>query len=372
MGNWSVFFTGLYRARWFSGFLSEKAGVERVCDYSTPSSLFCLRFCLENHARYSASQVWTHALLGFRANFVEDMPIADREEILKLLMSSERLLELYFLDQNKYLENHSKTTRLGLEQDAKYFWIFRDLDYEKWVQRRGEAKILGLHGPSTEGLELAASHIVQHLQKLATASQEDEVLLYFFYNSTRHRYEWGPQNVVGWRELVCVWNLLRQLIGNRSTAAGPHLQIFLKKALHSLSDHELVELRAHDGPTDALRLLLCLSKPQNLWDALGQVLGDLRQRENPKRLGKPNFTLIVDLNTMDGAWNELIDNIRKMTVGLQGYGTVRVLISNLPETSNLWQHRPAEILLEYDKERKGMYSPQIQSSLIIVGFRSLY
>ena len=273
-------------------------------------------------------------------------------------MSSERLLELYFLDQNEYLESHSKTAGPGLELDAKYFWIFRNLDYEKWVQRRGETKILGLHGPSIEGLELAASHIVRYLRKLDIASQEDEVLLYFFYNSTRHWHEWGPQNVVGWRELVCVWNLLRQLIGNRSTAAGPHLQIFLKEALYSLSDHELVELRAHDDPTDALRLLLCLSKPQNLWDALGQVLGELMQRENPKRLGKPNFTLVVDLNTMGSAWNELVNNIRKMTVGLpQGYGSVRVLISNLPETSNLWQHQPAEILLEYDKERKGMYSP---------------
>ena len=309
--------------------------------------------------RYSTFQAFAHVFLDFRTNSVVDT--TDRKKFLKLLISSVKLLDVCFFDQGKYLENHSETPRLGLEKDGKYFWIFRNLDYEKWVQRHRESKILGLHGPSIEDLELAASHIVRSLRNPDTASQEGEVLLYFFYNSTRR--ERGSQNDDGWRDVLCVWNLLRQLIENCSVA-GPLFQIFLERALYFLSDDELSKLQGRDDPTHVFRSLLRFSKPKNLWDALGQILGDIKEQ------GTPNLTLIIDLNSMDSTGKELIDNIRKMTAGLpQGCGTMRVLLSNLPETSNLWEHRPSEILLEYDKERKGMYSSKIQSSLIIAGFR---
>ena len=159
-----------------------------------------------------------------------------------------------------------------------------------------------------------------------------------------------------------------QLIEN-SVAAGRHLHIFLERALYFLSDELLLKLRVFRDPTDLFRSLLHHLKPQDLWDALGQVLENLEE-ENPKRSGKPNLTLIIDLKSMASTWKELIDNIREMTACLsQGYGAVRVLLSNLPEMGGLWQHRPSEILLEYDKERNGMYSPQIQPSSTIVSFQ---
>ena len=295
--------------------------------------------------------------------------MANRKKLLKFLITSVELLDVCFFDQDKYLVNHSKTPRkLGLEQDAKYFWIFRNLDYNKWAQRHGETKILGLHGPSIEDLELAASHIIRSLRNPDIASQEGDVLLYFFYNSTRSKQ--APKGVadVDWRDLICVWNLLRQLIGNRS--AEKPLQIFLERILHFLSDDELEKLSAHDNPTDVFRSLLRLSKPRNLWDALGQVLGVLKEPGNSRHQGKSNLTIVIDLNSMASSWKGLIDDIREMTAGLsQRYRAMGVLLSNLPETSNLWQHRPSEILLEYDKERKGMYIPQTQPSLIIVGFQ---
>ena len=100
----------------------------------------------------------------YRTNYAADKPTIVREEILKWLISSESILDVYFFDQYKYLESHLKAPGLGLEQDSKYFWIFHSLDYGKWAQRCGEAKILGLHGPSTKDLELAASYIVQSLR----------------------------------------------------------------------------------------------------------------------------------------------------------------------------------------------------------------
>ena len=268
-----------------------------------------------------------------------------------MLIPSEEILDVYFFDQNKYLENRLKKHELGLEQNAKYYWIFRNLDYEKWMQHRGGVKILGLLGPSAEDLELAASHIVRSLRNPNAASQEGDVLLYFFYNSTRR--ERGPQ---GWRDMVCVWNLLRTLIKNHSTAEESLLQTFLRTAIGFLSDGELADLRIHRNPADVFKSLFCLFKPQDLWHALGQALGDLKEPEIP---GERNLTLVIDLNSMAGSCEGLVDNIRNMTADMpQAYGKVRVLLSNLPETSNRWQTRPSEILLEYDKERKGMFSLQ--------------
>ena len=274
-----------------------------------------------------------------------------RENILKLLMSSEEILDIYFFDQNEYLENHSKRPGLGLEEDAKYFWIFRNLDYEKWMQHRDETKILGLHGPSTEDLELAASHIVRCLRNPNAASHEDEVLLYFFYNSTRR--EQSPPRISGWHNMVCVWNLLRILIKSRSTAEKSLLQTFLRNALAFLSNDELTTLGEHSNPSDVFGSLLCRFKPQDLWYALGQVLADLKEPEIPR---KRNLTLVIDLNSMASAWDGLDDNISKMiAVMSQASWTMRILLSNLPETSDLCQTRTSEII-EYDKERKGMYS----------------
>ena len=317
--------------------------------------VFPLRLCLRKAGGllwYLLSGINTRSL-GYRTNFAVDIPMAAREEILKLLISSERILDVYLFDQNKYLENHSKIPGLGLEQDAKYFWIFRNLDYEKWVQRRGEAQLLGLHGPSTEDLEFAASYIIRSLRNSNAAGQESEVLLYFFCNSTRP--ERVPPGVSGWNNMVCVWNLLRTLIKNYSTAEGSLLQTFLRNALGFLSDDKLANLPAHGNPIDVFKSLFCHFKPQNLWRALGQVLGDLGEPEIPR---ERNLTLVIDLNSMASAWEELVDGIREMTAGMpQTYGTVRILLSNLPETGDRWKARSSEVLLEYDKERKGMYSP---------------
>ena len=291
------------------------------------------------------SYFWTNSSVGMGV----------REEILKLLTtSSAKLFDVYFVDQSQYLEDYLKPPQLELKEDAKYFWIFRNLDYEKWVQRRDEAKMLGLRGPSVGDLELAASHIVRNLD---SASHEGEVLLYFFCGSTRQKP--NLQAVVGRHDLVCVWNLLRQLIGNRPAAAGSSLQNFLERALSLLSENDRVQLRAHSNPTDVFISLLDLSSPRDLWVALGEALGGPEEQKNS---GAQNLTLIIDLNLMARTWEGLVENIRHMTAGLmKDYGTVRVLLSNVPETS-LGQ-QPSEILLEYDKEREGMYGPQIQSCL---------
>ena len=94
-----------------------------------------------------------------------------------------------------------------------------------------------LHSPSREDLELAASHIAWLLQNLDISSQEGDVL-YFSFNSIRH--ELAPRSAISWHDLVSVWNLLRQIIGNPPTTLQKSLlRGFLGNVLHSLSDDNL-------------------------------------------------------------------------------------------------------------------------------------
>ena len=287
--------------------------------------------------------LWFSLPLGTATNSVAGP--ADWEATLESLISSVDLLGVYFFDQSEYLLSGLE----GIEQNTRYFWIFRNLDYEKWMKR--EVEILALRGPF-ENLEHAASHIARSLQNLDTSSQGGHVL-YFSFNSIRD--ELGPQDAISWHDLASVWNLLRQIIGNSPTTLQKSLlRAFLGKALHSLSDDDLAKLRGYNS-TGAFKSLLHLSKPQDLWDALGRALSEianLGKQEYPRRWRKPNLTIVIDLDPMVSTWKTLIGNIRQMATALrQDYRTVRVLLSNVPEINDPWQPRQSEVLLEYDKER---------------------
>ena len=189
VGNWCVLFlpdcgicsehdssAGSYQRRQAPNIFVFVIILPRSSLVREEGKIFHLRFCLKHHARSSTSQVSAHVHSDFRTNPALDKTVTVQGDILRSLISSVELLDVCSFDQSEYLANYSKTPRLGLEQDAKYFWIFRNLDYEKWVQRR-EVKILGLHGPSIEGLELAASHIVWSLRNPDTASRGRGVIV---------------------------------------------------------------------------------------------------------------------------------------------------------------------------------------------------
>ena len=195
------------------------------------------------------------------------------------------------------------------------------------------------------------THIVQSLQNHNAERHEGEVLLYFFYNSIRR--EQDTVGTAGWHDIVCVWNLLRELIKSSSTAERSLFQTFLRSALGFISDDKLADLRGHGNPTDVFKSLFRRLKPKDLWYALGQVLADSKDPEIPQ---KQNLTLIIDLNSMASAWDGLDDNISEMTADMpQAPWTMRILFTNLPETSDHCQTRPSKII-EYDKERKGACS----------------
>ena len=113
--------------------------------------------------------------------------------------------------------------------------------------------------------------------------------------------------------MVCVWNLLGTLIKNHSTAEKSLLQTFLRNALASISKGELEKLPVHGDPIDVPSSLFRHFKPKDLWHALGQVLGDLKEPEIP---WKRNLTLIIDLYSKASAWEELVSGIREMTADM--------------------------------------------------------
>jgi hypothetical protein len=102
----------------------------------------------------------------------------NRERIMESLFDPARVIDRYVIDQNRYIQKFSNMGEL--EQDSRYFWIFRDMDYEKWTIFDENAKVLELCGSSI--LECAASQVIRTLQK----NQDADLLLHFFFRSKRH------------------------------------------------------------------------------------------------------------------------------------------------------------------------------------------
>jgi hypothetical protein len=270
-------------------------------------------------------------------------------------------VDLYVLDQNKYLDTLQNAHEL--EHDGKYFWIFRNLDYKKWSDL--EVQILVLSGSPI--LEYAASHIVRTLRH----SKPDDLLLHFFYRSTINADFSKLPTSAELDNLVCVFTLLKQAITDHPPAQQQFLlELFLEAILAPMDEESLAQvLEVHEN---AFAALLGLSTVQDLLRALGRVLnkaaefnGDnnASERESASR----NLTFILDLDNRPVETNSaLIDKVRREMESLRrAYPTVRLLVTN-PPAGDHGLRQPSEALIEYDKERKGLWSPQPPAALITI------
>jgi hypothetical protein len=397
-----------------------------------------------------------------------------REKIQQLLRSSKEVIYHYSIDQDRYLEN--LPMGCNFEHDSRYFWIFRNLDYQKWLELEEDVMVLVLRGSPI--LEHAAFEVFRTLQQEREAS---DLSLYFFFGSTAPGHSTRPQRpskTADWQNLAIVCSLLKAAIDNHPQQQSL-LETFLNEILELKDDTILDKLPAN--PKEAFTTLLCCATDQNLWDALGHVLRQAapvdgpntcserqdaqRKKRNlltreeddgieeedelsvdPKRrktmdlytkeregklnadfqsrspmpsisaepssspwgqarpmgageagggrrdwweqarpmgavshrphararqhrtLVKPpgqvrsqqNLALIVDLNNLE-LGRALICHITQAIESLrQHYLTVRLLITN-PPTGDLGLQQSPAVLVEYDKERQGLYGPHLSS-----------
>ena len=284
-----------------------------------------------------------------------------RERILQLLRSSKEVIYLYSIDQDRYLEN----LQMGcnFEHDGRYFWIFRNLDYQKWLELEEDVMVLVLRGSPI--LEHAAFEVFRTLQQEREAS---DLFLYFFFGSTAPGHSTRPQRpskTANWQNLAIVCSLLKVAIDNHPQQQSL-LETFMNEILELKDDTILDKLPAN--PREAFTTLLCCATDQNLWDALGHVLRQATPVDGPNtgserhgaQRNKRNLALIVDLNNLE-LGRALISHITQAIKSLrQDYLTVRLLVTN-PPTGDLGLQQSPAVLIEYDKERQGLYCPHLSS-----------
>ncbi|KAF8534235.1 hypothetical protein BDD12DRAFT_809527 [Trichophaea hybrida] len=223
-----------------------------------------------------------------------------RERIQQLLRSSKEVIYYYSIDQDRYLEN--LPMGCNFEHDGRYFWIFRNLDYQKWLELEEDVMVLVLRGSPI--LEHAAFEVFRTLQQEREAS---DLFLYFFFVSTAPGHSTRPQRpskTADLQNLAIVCSLLKVAIDNHPQQQSL-LETFLNEILELKDDTILDKLPAN--PKEAFTTLLCCATDQNLWDALGHVLRQAApvdgsntgsERQDVQR-NKRNIALIVDLNNLE-------------------------------------------------------------------------
>jgi hypothetical protein len=285
-----------------------------------------------------------------------------------LVLSARRAVpELYLVNQSDYVKTIPEVREP--EHNGKYFWIFRNLDYMCWRQPRAETESYDEHpkGMTTlvlSGspiLEYAASHVVRNFPNTDARG----LLLYFFHGSTRkvHRSSESLTAATS-KNLVLICTLLKQLIEGHSL----HCQEFLvKKFLREVLEHSSEEeiTNASKNPMESFKRLLYISSPEILWSALESALINASEScrnvdSEPPSMpqNKQHVTFVFDLgdHSMEDV-KALIDIVRRVLVGLRSsYRTARMMVTCKSIGSDFGLQRPSEVLVEYDRERQGLYN----------------
>jgi hypothetical protein len=273
-----------------------------------------------------------------------------------------REFDCYNIDQ----EAHRDTLNTNcLENDGKLFWILQSPEYQDWIKTRAQTPVLLLRG--SPDLEQAASYIVRAMSNNRT----DHLVLYFFYGSSKSIPR--PQPLVqpgcDWRHLVSVWTLLKQAIdGQPDLHKQSLIMAFFREALQPITDEVFITMLP-DEPKEAFERLLRVSKLENLWYALVQTLkmaeelsvGNIGSMQQNNAQLQRNLVIVLDIDDLFiESYQLLMDVMRENIKYLQRhFETVKVLVVNAPSTSDL-ALRQSEILLEYDKERRGLFSPHFE------------
>lgn len=241
--------------------------------------------------------------------------------------------------------------------NGKFFWIFRSLDYQNWVEIKDGVSVLVLCGLPI--LEEAASHIVRELKGNTTA----DLVLHFFYGSTIHKPLSLYENTMNRADLSCVWTLLMQVIDNcPQQLQNSLLEDFFGQILDFIAADEVAEMLLKK-PMEAFESVLSRANLQNVWDSLAQVL---KMSEEERRRGtesryqntqwnKRNLKFVFALdNRPIKAFQSLLDIICYIVYNLRRHFLSVKVVVIYPSSASDLRLNHSVVLLEYDKERQGM------------------
>jgi hypothetical protein len=262
--------------------------------------------------------------------------------------SDQLLRHLAAVDQ----EGHeSRTRRSGCDQ-PKFYWIFKNLDFDQW-QRTNGMEVLWLSGPAECRISDAASHIVDLAKE--TYPEVQHSVLYFFCST-------APRKIP--IAITFVSTVVRQLVRCSPKLKREITTIFLSTLLATILGEEplskpKVPLFNADDSAEVMVKKILKAPSDAYWDALRAVM-DIEWEKG--------LSLIID--GLDKTEHQKHEFIRELCAFIEYLrerpSTTRVLLTSRPqaEIKDILGRLPS---IEYDKERKGLtclifYSPDKQGS----------
>ena len=244
--------------------------------------------------------------------------------------SDQLLRHLSILDQD-YRRSHTQPS--NFRELPRFYWIFRNMDYEQWCSAKG-SQVLWLSGPAECGISDASSCIADLAKE--TSAEAKHSALYFSCSTKPAQVSIAitfVSNIVS--QLVCCLPQLKEQVTN----------IFLHTLLSTiLSDDNPKQSSFKQGDSaEAIVKKILQASNEGYWSALRAVIGLEHEQE---------LYLVID--RLDKAGQEFIRGVHFFIESLQECpSTIRVLLTSRPQ-AELQQILGRVPCIEYDKERKGL------------------
>jgi hypothetical protein len=271
------------------------------------------------------------------------MKLKSESDIFKASVTHERLQSaiesvnpdqflrmLSVVDQGKH-----KSTIQPLDHDEpKYYWIFKNMDFERW--RSASSQILWLSAPRECSIHQVASYVVDK------ALETQQLVLYFFCSTATKKEPFI---------ITFIHTILSQIVS--SSPLNDKISI-IRTFLHNLFKmirkpkraSNQKQMHSKEGESSATIVKRILNDPTDeLWDALEAVLADYSKQ-----------VLYIVVDGLDKAEHGKVEFIRELHAFIE-----RLQERNLKIKALLTSQPQAEIkevvdkllYIEYDKERKG-------------------
>ncbi|KAI5838329.1 hypothetical protein DFP73DRAFT_485995, partial [Morchella snyderi] len=156
---------------------------------------------------------------------------------------------------------------------------------------------------------------------------------------------------------LVVWVFFRQVVEAFPQDQGSCLlQVFLNTLLTSLHDDELVEIQRNHGR--AFDTIIKFAVSDTIWNALGAVLikaaNLFTTHSSPNReTSYLSLKLILGSGREKNEWEAIICDLNLLVRCMRcEFTTVKLLITDPPDTATIQLLPPSEILVSYDEERQ--------------------
>lgn len=256
-------------------------------------------------------------------------------------------------------EQHTPKVSAGINQ-PKFHWVFKNLDFEHWVQS-SHSEVLWLSGPPECSLDEVSSHVVQQGNAIFTAPR---CVLYFFCSSPVNEKVPAARLIRGLlNQLICwsstqnmsiiqafLYTLREKLVERREKDTERRERTLKQREKISEWDHQFdTSFKDGDPPQTTIQQMLDRASANEHWAALQAAL-DVEQESE----------MLIVIDGLDGVQDYKYDFLNKV------HEFIQHILRRTPKTKVLLTSRPRADLeaafsdlpcIEYDKERKGQFAP---------------